>query len=235
MVTRLLTAPPVEPITYLELEAQIRATLDTVEYPLVNAMISAARQQAENITRRALITQTWEVSLDRFPCGKIILPFPPIQSVTSVTYLDGDGVSTVLDPALYTLETDEPAYLLPVWGQSWPTARNYPGSVKIVIVCGYGPAPYDVTAIYESGDRCLYTDGKMYSCSQTTTAGTLPTDTDYFSVTTIATEVPEVIRQWMLIKVADMYENRESIVIGSINSNLGFVDELLTPYRVLSF
>jgi len=188
MKVRLVTAPAVEPISYLDVEAQIRATLDTTEYAFVNGLISAARHQAETITRRALVTQTIELSLNSFP-EVIELPFPPVQSVTSIEYKDADGVLTTLAADQYTLDNSEPARIIPAYGVVWPTALNYLDSVKVTFVCGYG----------------------------------------------LAADVPEPIRQWLLVTVADMYENRESINIGNITSTLGYLDALLTPYRVLTF
>jgi uncharacterized phiE125 gp8 family phage protein len=45
--------------------------------------------------------------------------------------------------------------------------------------------------------------------------------------------VPAAIRQAMLLMVGQWYENREPVVIGTIQSKLSFtVDSLLEPYRV---
>jgi len=44
--------------------------------------------------------------------------------------------------------------------------------------------------------------------------------------------VPACIRQWMLLNIANLYENRETIIIGSINSELNTLcDSLLDPER----
>ena len=49
----------------------------------------------------------------------------------------------------------------------------------------------------------------------------------------LATDVPEGIRHWILLRVGTMYENREEVAIlsrGSIEP-LPFVDCLLDPYK----
>lgn len=50
-----------------------------------------------------------------------------------------------------------------------------------------------------------------------------------------ATAFPEPIRQWVLCRVADFYEQRESIASSSVRElSRSFVDRLLDPYRILS-
>jgi len=49
-----------------------------------------------------------------------------------------------------------------------------------------------------------------------------------------ATDVPDAVRQWMLMQIGAMYAQRESIVLGMSVSEvpMRFVDRLLDPYRV---
>lgn len=49
-----------------------------------------------------------------------------------------------------------------------------------------------------------------------------------------AEKVPKPIKQWILLRVATMYENREELVIGTIAPvlNLEYNDFLLSKYRV---
>lgn len=49
-----------------------------------------------------------------------------------------------------------------------------------------------------------------------------------------ATAVPAGIRQWMLLRIGALYENREEIVVGRalVVAPMPFVDGLLDPYRV---
>lgn len=46
------------------------------------------------------------------------------------------------------------------------------------------------------------------------------------------TKVPAAIKQWMLIAIATLYENRESVVTGTIVAKLEYVDRLLDRYVV---
>ena len=49
-----------------------------------------------------------------------------------------------------------------------------------------------------------------------------------------ASDVPEAIRQWMLMRIGTLYKHREQVVAGMSVAELpgAFVDRLLDPYRV---
>jgi uncharacterized phiE125 gp8 family phage protein len=51
-----------------------------------------------------------------------------------------------------------------------------------------------------------------------------------------AVDVPEAIRQAMLLLIGHWYANREAVVIGTITKAMEFaVDALLAPYRIIHF
>lgn len=164
MSLSLVTAPALEPITMAD--AKLHCKVDTtLEEPLFGPWITAARQYAETFTHRALLTQTWDLKLDRFPCGAIELPCPPVQSVTSVTYLDTAGASQTWSSSLY--ETDLPAgpqampgRLQPVYGEVYPLTREVFNAVTVRVVCGYGAAPSSVPALLR--EALLMLVARMY-------------------------------------------------------------------------
>lgn len=144
----LVTAPVIEPITVPEAKNWARITTSE-EDDLVEMLITAARRQAEATElRRALNTQTWDYFLDAFPCeygGRIKVPRPPLQSVTSIKYIDTAGVEQVLDPSLYQVDTkSQPARIYPAYGHTWPSTRCVPNAVTVRFVAGYGNAIEDV-------------------------------------------------------------------------------------------
>jgi uncharacterized phiE125 gp8 family phage protein len=49
-----------------------------------------------------------------------------------------------------------------------------------------------------------------------------------------AGDVPQAIRQGILIEVSNLYENREDVVVGQSISMLSLSERLLWPYRALS-
>jgi hypothetical protein len=68
----------------------------------------------------------------------IRVPLPPLQAVTSITYLDGNGVTQTIDPSTYRVLLEEPGVIVPATGQSWPLAGYTVGSVTVRFRCGYG-------------------------------------------------------------------------------------------------
>lgn len=115
----------------------------TSEDDLLTALISTTRRQAESILGRALITQTWNYYLDCFPDGDLEIPFPPLQSVTSITYTESDDTSAygnTFSSTYYSVDTDsEPGRVVLNYGQSWASgtlATKNP--IKVIFVGGYG-------------------------------------------------------------------------------------------------
>lgn len=141
----LITPPAEEPITPSDvieissIDEDLAANDITMAY--ISTLITSARQSAETITKRVFITQTWELYLDMFPTWEIELPFPPVQSITSIKYIDNDGVLQTMSSGDYTADMkSEPAYITPVYGGSWPSARYQRNAVTIRFVAGYGLA-----------------------------------------------------------------------------------------------
>lgn len=134
---KLITAPAAEPVTLTE--AKLHARVDHVaDDTLITALIAAARQDAEHLTGRALITQTWEMVLPEF-ADSMDLDLGPVASITSVKYLDSDGVEQTLASTVYDLiEEALPPRLVLKTGQSWPATYTAEDAVRIRFVAGYG-------------------------------------------------------------------------------------------------
>lgn len=114
-------------------------TANTTGDPLLNMLITAARQHAETYLKRALITQTVDLHLDCFPCWTIKLP--PLQSVTAITYFDSNGVEQTLAADQYLVDsTTLPARITPAYGLVWPSTQYRNNAVKVRFVAGYGAA-----------------------------------------------------------------------------------------------
>jgi len=141
-----ITAPTAEPVTLQQAKDHLRLDHDG-EDELVTRLIVAARQLVESDTRRALVTQTWDYALDyEWPYEddkrlgmvyRIVLPKPPVQSVTSVKYFDSDGAEQTLAADQYRVRNGviEPAY-----GVTWPVVREQMATITVRYVCGYGVA-----------------------------------------------------------------------------------------------
>lgn len=193
-----VTEPVQEIVTLAEVEGQTRlqgqlsAEADTVEL-----MISAVRERAESVTRRALITQVWELTLDAFPVGReaISLPLPPLQSVDFIKYIDTEGNEQTLDPATYRVgKASEPGYAKPLYNINWPVTLQDSDVVTVRFTCGYGPIA--------------------------------PSTSD---------NVPKAIKQWCLINVANLFENRETLGVAYRETKYDLstlADGLIENYRI---
>jgi uncharacterized phiE125 gp8 family phage protein len=143
MILVLATAPAIEPITRDELKLHIRldpAAFD--EDSLLDDIIQAAREHVEDTTRRALLTQTWDMHLSGWPSGTgIKIPFGNLQSVTHVKYTDTDGAQTAIAVGTdYTVETngDQCGLVRLPYGGAWPSASLGPSNpIVIRLVAGW--------------------------------------------------------------------------------------------------
>lgn len=150
MALTVVTAPAVEPVSLTEAKLHCRVDVSTDD-DLITALVQAAREIAEDISRRALITQIWKLILDEFPdTDEIKIPLPPLQSVTSITYKDQDGNASTFSSDDYIVNTDsEPGKVVLAYGSSWPSTTLYPtGAVTIQFTAGFGDASTDVPEKY---------------------------------------------------------------------------------------
>lgn len=158
-----ITAPATEPIDLAT--AKLHCRVDgSDEDALITALIIAAREQAEHETGRALVTQTWELVHDAFP-EAFVLRKSPIQSVTSIKYLDSTGVEQTLSAGDYLLDNaSEPGYVVPNYGKAWPASYGVPNAVRCRYSAGYGAAAAVPQAIKQ---WMLLAIGTMYANRET--------------------------------------------------------------------
>lgn len=132
-----VTKPSLMLLNHQELQKQCEL-LDGDHDSYLTRLLENATAAAERYTGRAFATQTWRLTLDRFPCRTIKLPRPPLQSVTSITYIDEDGAEQTLDSSLYVVATDShPGRVAPAYDEVWPATRTTLEAVKITYVAGH--------------------------------------------------------------------------------------------------
>lgn len=141
----LVAAPDGEPIIRTEVIAHLRLEADTEEDMLLDALASAAREYAEAVTARQILTATWQVTLDRFPRNRtpLELPLPPLQSVTSIKYLDTAGVLQTWASNQYVVDKPQgpramDGRIYPVFGVVYPQTICREDAVTIEFLAGYG-------------------------------------------------------------------------------------------------
>jgi uncharacterized phiE125 gp8 family phage protein len=197
-------APAEEPVSVAAAQAHLRLDADA-EAELLAALVAGAREVAETMTGRALVTQSWTVSLDGWADGAggrpaglapaprcarlaLALPRPPLISVETVTTFDADGAGSVWAPSAYFVDrAAAPGRIVRLRGAPWPTPGRPLGGIEIAFTAGYGDAA----------------------------------------------SVPAALRQAILLLVAHWFENREPVPPRTIGAPVpAAVYGLLAPYRV---
>lgn len=129
-------------------DAKLQATIDFADDDaLIDGIIAAASDYYEarnGILGRALVTQTWKLTLPSAPSGdKLHLPYPPVQSVASVTYQSG-GEQTFAAENYRLIGDDSGAFIELVDGASWPSTERRSDALSVTFVAGYGDTGADV-------------------------------------------------------------------------------------------
>lgn len=125
--------------------ARLHLRLDTEGSPpshpddaLVTALITVAREAVENFTELTVAVNDFQMKLDYFPTAEINLGTWPVNSITSVTYVDANGATQTISSADYALDTfSKPAQINLAYGKTWPMVRNQPNAVTVTFEAGY--------------------------------------------------------------------------------------------------
>jgi uncharacterized phiE125 gp8 family phage protein len=141
-LSEVITGPAAEPVDVASALQQLRID-DEANGPLLAPKLVAAREDAEQLLGRSLITQTRLLQLCDWPClsdhsGAIALSHPPVQAVLAIEYWATAGWQTLASSA-YTLELLDKLHhlVMPVTG--WPALAWRPGPrVKVTYRAGFG-------------------------------------------------------------------------------------------------
>lgn len=188
-----LTGPALEPVTLDEAKAFAR--VDTAyDDTTITSFIKAAREHCQAITGRQFITATFALLLDEFPSWfrfntyhgserangtDILLPWPSLVSVESVTYTDENSVAQTVAAADYVVSTfDEPGRVTLAYGKSWPSTLEQINAVRVDYTAGYGVAASSVPESIKQAMRMLI--AHWYQNREATdSAATLPKAIDF--------------------------------------------------------
>ncbi|MCL2647716.1 MAG: head-tail connector protein [Phycisphaerales bacterium] len=143
-----ITPPDGEPLALNDAKLYLRVD-NPDEDALVSALITAARERAEQFTQRQLMTATWlfttgdnlhrQATAYDPVTNRITLPKPPLQSVVSVGFVDSNGVLNPMDPSEYRVSVgEEPGFITLNTIPAYDTNRD--DAFQIQFVAGYGDA-----------------------------------------------------------------------------------------------
>lgn len=157
MALSLVTGPSGEPVSLADARAQLRLPASaTDENDLIIGLIAAARERAEAVTGRQLVTATWDDRRDDVCEDAIVLPKPPLQAVVSVTYIDMAGATQTWSAAEYQVDAPSGPYarkgrLAPLPSATWPIAQSGRfNAITVRFTAGYGAAVNVPSAIKQA-------------------------------------------------------------------------------------
>lgn len=143
--------PTLWPVTVDECKEELGIidTTDTSQDVRLTRLIKEATAIVERDSRRQILTQTWQLSLDAFPCEEIELWRVPVASVAFVKYTTDEELTTWATTNYATDLTSEPARIQPVSGTYWPGTDDCVNAVLVQWVAGYASAalvPHEIKA-----------------------------------------------------------------------------------------
>ncbi|MEP0708186.1 MAG: head-tail connector protein [Parvibaculum sp.] len=140
MTLTLIEGPAAEPVSLAEARAHLKLDA-TEEDALLGALVTAARTLLEAETRRAFLTQRWQLTLDEWPAGALALPLAPVASVIAVKVAAMSGAMIAIDPGFYEVDAKgEPPRLAAKRGQAWPMPATRLAGISVDFEAGYGTA-----------------------------------------------------------------------------------------------
>lgn len=128
-LTRTLDAES-EALSLTDVKNHLRITASDDDDAL-RLFIAAIRRKTENYLGKTLVTSTWEYKADSFS-EEIELPMSPVQSITSVSYVDTDGITQTFS----NIQFDAKGRLKPSFNNSWPSTRDQFDAVTVTYLAG---------------------------------------------------------------------------------------------------
>lgn len=125
-----------EPVSLQEAKEHLRVTGESEDH-YIEGLISAARMFVEHELDETFRSVTYDYYLDEFPSDDIVMPEPPLISVTHVKYYDQDNtLQTLVEDTDYRVDTNSLPGVIEVI-DSWPYTYDRTSAVNIRFVSGY--------------------------------------------------------------------------------------------------
>lgn len=224
MALKLTLPPAVEPVTVADLKVSMRV-IDTYEDAFITELAQMAREAAEQITRRALITQSWLMTMDKFPS-------PGLETSSANWY----GPAWGTGPGPLTVTRPDGVTQFEIWVPKCPVVSI--DSIKYTDQSGtlqtLDPSTYIVDLNSEPARITPAVNASWPATLNIANAVQVAFTSGFGSS---GASVPAKIRNWIRVMASTMYENREMVAIlnrGQVHE-LPYVDTLLDNHRVVTF
>ena len=227
LALKLTSGPAVEPLLVTDaVVKQHLRVIDTAEDALISLILSKSREAAELITRRALITQSWVMPLDKFPQ-------PGLETSSANWYGPSWGVgpgplTSVKPEGVTQYEIYVP--LPPL--QTVDSIKYYDATTGVLTTLD--PSLY-IVDVYSEPGRIVPAVGTSWPATLNRINAVEVRFTAGYGAD--GSFVPSGIKDWLLMMAGTLYENRELVAIlnkGRLQE-LPLYDGLLDAYRVVRF
>ena len=146
---KLVTGATTPVVSTADMKLHLRVD-NTTEDTLIATLVTAATRLSEAQTRRAFLSQVWEMYLDCFPADDVYIALPrsPIITLDSIKYQDEDDAQQTFADSNYKMDdiTSAPPRISLKKDSSWPDTIDELGVVVIRFTAGYGTAATSVPA-----------------------------------------------------------------------------------------
>ena len=260
-----VTPPSCLPLHVTEARLHIKQD-ETYDDLRIIGTIATGAEMAENECQATFVACRYKFTLDCLPTGFIELEYGPVLSVISIKYIGFDGNQVTWPTTEWVADlTRNPARISPRFGRVWMIPLPQIATIEIIYDSGYA-APItatgnsinvlgiwrtqvvgDVIRLSNSGgalpaplqastDYFIATVGGSSYTLSATSGGAAITLTDTGSGQSFIGQIPAGVRQWMLLRLGSMDENRSSdqMMRGTL-LNLPYIDALLDPSRAVSY
>lgn len=157
----IITPPTWEPVTLAEAKTSLRVASNTpADDEMITNWIVAARERVETMIGITLPATTFDVCWDAFPAAvrgyslgaeggpgrsvalasePIVVPYPPLTSVTWLKYLDTNETLQTVSSLSYRVSSGGrmPGRVVPASNTAWPTTAATVDAVQLRVVAGY--------------------------------------------------------------------------------------------------
>ena len=221
-----MTAPPtVEP--FLVGDASLRQQLrldsgDTSQDAALGIFIGQAREAAEQDCRRAFITQSWLMTMDKFP-------MPGMETSSANWY--GPAWGTSPGPLTTVRPGDKTGYEITIPLPPLQTIDSIKYYDPAGVLTTLEPSQYFVDNVSEPA-RVTPAPGTAWPSTLNRASSVEVRFTAGWDSTGLL--LPNGIRAWMLLRICDLFENREAVVMGvrgTVETH-PYIERLLDPHRV---
>lgn len=229
---------------------------------VIRGLIAQAREMVEGQTDRKLICSTIRERFSEFADVLTLTHAPVLYVSSIVYLDANGDEQTLDEGSYRVDSDSTPCKIEPAYGESWPATISVRGAVTVTYVAGHAAMISSVDAASNTLTVVGRTLANGDVVRMTNTGGALPspltTHTDYHvrdyaagafklaatsggsaidltdagTGTSFVGEVPNSLREWMLLMVGHWYENREASVTGTTTTTTPFVQSLIERWAV---